>query len=142
IYSNYYNPGYYSNSYYAPGYTYGDTYAYTTPPSTTQSFYTPPANYATAPDTSSGNEVTVDVKVPDPNAEVWFDGSATRQRGTSRTFYSPPVDPNQTYTYDIRARWTENGREQNQTKTVRVRAGDRTRVDFSNADRSDRDERT
>lgn len=75
------------------------------------------------------NEVTVNVEVPS-NAQVWFEGQKTNETGSSRTFVSPPVNPNQEYIYHIRARWQQNGKTMDQTKNVTVHAGDRITVDF------------
>jgi uncharacterized protein (TIGR03000 family) len=76
------------------------------------------------------NAAKVHVRVP-AAATVWFEGDQTRQTGPARDFVSPPLTPGQTYTYDVRARWTENGRPVEQTRTVRVRAGDTSTVDFT-----------
>jgi uncharacterized protein (TIGR03000 family) len=76
----------------------------------------------------------VTVRLPDADAQVWVEGKPTRQRGSRREFVSPPLDPGQNYTYEVRAVWTESGREVERTRTVRVRAGGTTTVDFTAAD--------
>jgi uncharacterized protein (TIGR03000 family) len=75
------------------------------------------------------NSATMNVKVP-AGAEIWFEGSKTGQTGTTRTFVSPPLEPGRGFTYDVRARWTENGKEVDQTRQVHVRAGEKVDVDF------------
>jgi uncharacterized protein (TIGR03000 family) len=65
------------------------------------------------------------------NARIWFDGDLTHQTGPVRDFESPPLQPGQTYTYNIRARWMQNGQPVTQDRTVTV-AGQRTMVDFMN----------
>jgi uncharacterized protein (TIGR03000 family) len=65
-----------------------------------------------------------------PNGEVWFDGSQTTATGTVREYDSPPLARGNRYAYDIRARWSENGREMTQTQRVQVTAGSRVRVSF------------
>jgi uncharacterized protein (TIGR03000 family) len=70
--------------------------------------------------------VTLSVPV---NAEIWFDGSATTSTGSVREFQSPSLSPGR-YTYEIRARWTENGREITQTQKVAVSPGAHLRVAF------------
>ena len=50
---------------------------------------------------------------------------------TSGTFQSPPLDPGRNYTYEVRARWTEDAKEVSQTRKVRVRIGQRVTVDFT-----------
>jgi uncharacterized protein (TIGR03000 family) len=52
-----------------------------------------------------------------------------------RQFYSPPLAPGR-YSYEVRARWTENGREVNQTQQVQVTPGARVEVDFPMASKS------
>jgi len=79
------------------------------------------------------NTTLVQVRLPDPNAEVWIEGAQTQQRGMWREFISPPLNPDTNYTYDVRARWTENGREVERTKTVPVRANNVVTVDFTAA---------
>jgi uncharacterized protein (TIGR03000 family) len=52
------------------------------------------------------------------------------QKGTLRQFVTPPVDPGRVYSYQIRARWQQNGQVMDQTKIVQFHAGDRLTVDF------------
>jgi uncharacterized protein (TIGR03000 family) len=139
-YSYGYGPDYYADT--SPGYVdYGtysvspDTYSYAAPATGYQSFY-PPATTgadtgAAAP--ASGSDAVIRVRVPDPDASLWFEGVQTTQRGTDRTFESPPLAPDRAYSYDIRARWNDNGRPVEETRHVRVHAGDRVTVDFSAA---------
>jgi uncharacterized protein (TIGR03000 family) len=76
------------------------------------------------------NVVNVTVRVS-PNAEIWFDGSKTTQTGNRREFVSPAITSDGEHTYAIRARWTEDGREIDQTRTVSFHAGDRLTVNFT-----------
>jgi uncharacterized protein (TIGR03000 family) len=130
--------GYYgSGGYGYPGYDYSyaspDSYSYNPPATDYQSFYPPDTSAAPAAGTSAGTSSTdarVRVRLPDPNAAVWVEGTPTRQRGTVREFESPPLEPERAYHYDIRARWTENGQTFDQTRTVTIHAGDRVTVDF------------
>jgi uncharacterized protein (TIGR03000 family) len=80
---------------------------------------------------SEGGTARVKVTLPSADAEVWFEGQLTRQRGTQRGFVSPALEPGREYVYDVRARWTENGREVERSRTVRVRADGVARVDFT-----------
>jgi uncharacterized protein (TIGR03000 family) len=75
----------------------------------------------------------LNVRLPDPNAEVWVEGKRTQQRGTWREYQSPPLNPDKSYTYEVRARWTENGKDVERTKTVPVRANGVATVDFTSA---------
>ena len=70
------------------------------------------------------------VHVP-ADADVWFDGDATKQQGEWRAFASPPLTPGKDYSYDVRARWTVGGKTVDQTRTVVVHANDKVEVDFT-----------
>jgi len=48
-----------------------------------------------------------------------------------RAFVSPPLEPNKDYTYDVKAQWMQNGKQTEQTRHVRVHAGERAQVNFS-----------
>lgn len=71
----------------------------------------------------------VDVTVP-PGAELWFDGQRTSQAGGERTFHTPPLKKGEGYHYDVRARWTEDGKTVEQSQRVGVTAGSRATVVF------------
>lgn len=126
-YGGYYSPYYYGRSYYyTPSYYYS-TPVYSTPvvvPTTEvrQSFYNTPA--------ATQETATVRVLVPVPNAQVWFDGTPTNQGGMERTFQTPPLDPNGTYSYMVRARWTQNGQAVDRQQRITVQPGQAHSVDF------------
>ncbi len=104
----------------------------TTLPGDTTSFYYQPgmtAGIGVGNGRVDNRSALVEVRVP-PDAQVWFDGDATRQRGSDRLYTSPPLDQGQTYSYQVKARWSQNGKPVERTKTVRVRAGQRAMVDF------------
>jgi uncharacterized protein (TIGR03000 family) len=75
------------------------------------------------------------VIVPVTDAQVWFDNTATTQQGMQRLFASPPLTPNQNFTYTIKARWMENGKAVNQERQVNVQAGQNVTVNFREAPR-------
>jgi uncharacterized protein (TIGR03000 family) len=72
----------------------------------------------------------IEIRVP-ADAEVWFGSGKTTQTGTRREFVSPPLEPGKDFTYDIRARWVENGKEVVRTRTLDVSAGAWKGVDFT-----------
>jgi uncharacterized protein (TIGR03000 family) len=127
-FSNYGNYGYprgyydYPPSYYAP-YYYSTPNAYAAP---RVAYYYPEAG---SPDAASAAEITV--RVP-ADAELWLDGNATKQRGDTRTFVSPVLQPGRTFTYEFRARWMKDGKPVEATRTVDIRAGAKTTVDLRN----------
>ncbi|TMQ31569.1 MAG: hypothetical protein E6K70_22495 [Planctomycetota bacterium] len=104
-----------NSSYYPPA-------GYYTGPSDVQfddrvaGYYTPPG-YST----STGQmPVYIDVVIP-PRAEITFENERT-------------------YTYHIKAKWTENGREVTRSRTVPVHAGERVMVDLTSTSTEDRRE--
>jgi uncharacterized protein (TIGR03000 family) len=135
--NNYYSSGFvpsygYTGTYYMPGYASSGVL----PGGTTSMYYQPGTQPGAA--TTDPNAAVIDLQVP-ADAQVWFDGDATNQRGTNRLFTSPPLGPGKAYHYDVKARWTENGRPVERTRRVDVRAGQHTTVDFTRDQGADRD---
>jgi uncharacterized protein (TIGR03000 family) len=116
--SGYRNP-YYANSFYSADTTYAQPYTTTVPQT---SYYPSFTNPSTAGFT---------VRLPDPNAEVWFQNYKTQQTGVVRQFQSESLDPTSSYTFQVRARWMQNGQMMDQTRQVPARAGQSYSVDFS-----------
>src|SRR5262249_26879033 len=120
----------------SPTYDEGYSYGYTAPdygdgaaadatyPGSYQAFDSPPALGDT-----SDNTAHILVKVP-ANARVWFEGVLTTSSGPVREYQSPPLTSGNRYTYDVRARWNDNGREFTQTQHVAVTPGAHVRVEF------------
>jgi uncharacterized protein (TIGR03000 family) len=82
------------------------------------------------PPLARDNRVAIEVRVP-AGAEVWFDGTKTSQSGDVRHFVSPPLAAGHRYTYHIRARWTENGREVTRSRELAVVPGGSYLVDLT-----------
>ena len=123
-----YNGGNYYPAY--PGYYYPNGATYPIVPSTSY-YYNPsmnitPASYAANQSTSA----MIDVQVP-ADAKVWFGDVPTKQTGAMRSFSSPSLEPNATYHYTIRAQWDDNGKMKEETRSVEVRAGQTSTVDFT-----------
>jgi uncharacterized protein (TIGR03000 family) len=126
--------GYYD---YYPSYSYHSAPDYYAPdynPSTVSGYYSPPDvtvvnPTSPAPAAPAADAARVMVHVP-PDAQVWFDGSPTTQTGEWREYASPPLSADKTFHYDIRARWTNGDQVVDQTRSVEVRAGRLTNVDF------------
>jgi uncharacterized protein (TIGR03000 family) len=152
-YGGYYNPyyatpyyygaypsyGYYgsypSTGYDAPYYWSGsagtDYYGDVTPPysgaydSSTESFSTVAPNAAATPADSSAH---ITVKLP-ADAALTFNGFRTASTGTVREFTTPSLAPGR-YSYDVQARWQEDGHTVTQQKQVLVAPGARVELDF------------
>jgi uncharacterized protein (TIGR03000 family) len=88
---------------------------------TSQSFY--------AGAGSASDKTEFHVKVPVPNAKVYFNDKLVEQDGTDRKLITPPVQPG-TYTYRVRATWTENGETQTQEQKLRAEPGQVMNVAF------------
>jgi uncharacterized protein (TIGR03000 family) len=142
-YSGYYG-GYspywsgYSMSPYA-GYNYTQPFTYSQPVTYAQvrdTGYAPvvPAGYQSfypqgGTQGQQDNRAFIHVRVP-PNAQVFFDDTPTKQSGPERNFVTPPLD-GKNYSYDVSARWTDNnGKEQRESRTVRLTPGQSINVDF------------
>ena len=54
----------------------------------------------------------------------------TKQTGESRVFVTPDLEPGRPYLYDVRAKWTEDGKAIERKQEIRVEAGKATRIDF------------
>ena len=78
----------------------------------------------------SDNRARIWLSVP-ADAQVWFDGEPTKQTGELRHFVSPPLAPGRSYTYDVRVRWTKDGKPVEEERRVRVRAGASSWSDFT-----------
>jgi uncharacterized protein (TIGR03000 family) len=68
------------------------------------------------------------VNVP-PDAQLWFNDTLTTVTGMVRQFESPPLAAGK-YSYDVQARWKENGNEVLQRQQVVVTAGAHVNVSF------------
>jgi uncharacterized protein (TIGR03000 family) len=80
---------------------------------------------------TQSDKARLEVILPSADAEVWFQGTKTTRTGKVREFVSPPLSATDTYAYEVRARWMVDGEPVTRTETVRVRAGERVRIDFT-----------
>jgi uncharacterized protein (TIGR03000 family) len=71
--------------------------------------------------------VTVDVPV---TARLWFNGVEMRQGGASREFVTPVLNPNRTYSYNVRASWFDGDQEVVMDKRIRVQPGRDVAIDM------------
>ena len=84
-----------------------------------------------AADEAAGKDEPVVITVNVPNdAQIWFEGSKTSQTGTSRQFISPALKSGRSYTYTLRVRRSENGRDVDETRKLSVRAGENVILTF------------
>jgi uncharacterized protein (TIGR03000 family) len=115
---------YYVSPYVAPRYSY-------IPPVVMPAPTAPePPLAAIEPPAQPNGTAQIRVLVPDGQAQVWFDGAATKQTGTDRYFHTPVLTPGSSNTYRIRASWTEAGEEMIQERVVTVSPGATALADF------------
>lgn len=130
-----YGPWWYS---YYPWYAYYPAYGYAAAPSfyaDYSSFYpsTAVTPTVTSPPAGNPNIARVGVLLPDPNAQMLVNGKPTTTTGTARLFETPELQPGQTYSYQISASWTDNGKPVKLDQKIKVTAGKLTVVDFNRA---------
>jgi uncharacterized protein (TIGR03000 family) len=118
------NP-YYVSPYLAPRYPYDPPIAIMQAPAVPE-----PPRAAPEPPTLAQGTAQIRVLVPDGQAQVWFDGAATKQTGTDRYFHTPVLAPGSSNTYRIRASWMEDGEEMIQERVVTVAPGATVLADF------------
>jgi uncharacterized protein (TIGR03000 family) len=120
--------GSYASDYYPQDYYSAPAASYYSPPS--------PSVYNVADPNARGGAAQQDpiahvmVKVP-ADAEVWFGSGKTQQTGAQREFVSPALTPGKDYSYEVKARWTQDGKEVVQTRQIDVAAGAWKVVDFT-----------
>jgi uncharacterized protein (TIGR03000 family) len=85
----------------------------------------------TGASTPAVGQAMIEVRVPIASAEVLFEGINTRQTGAKRQFQSPLIQVGTTYFYKVQARWKQDGKDVEQTRSVGVRANEMFVVDFT-----------
>jgi uncharacterized protein (TIGR03000 family) len=145
IYPYVYRPPYYSPYYYPP-------YPYPYPVYSPYTPYMPgtpvaPAPAAAAPDvaaalarmpTVSGplaiappGTAIIRIVVPDPRAQVLFDGVDTVTSGTLRTFVTPQFQNVSPQTFQVTARWVQHGKPVSEQREVSIQLGQVQTVTFT-----------
>jgi uncharacterized protein (TIGR03000 family) len=74
---------------------------------------------------------TIEVRLPNPQAQIAFDGHRTASRGSQRLYATPALKAGAEYYYDVTATWTEDGRQVKEDRRVKVTAGQVVTVDFA-----------
>jgi uncharacterized protein (TIGR03000 family) len=119
-----YADGDYGAGYYSPDNSYVyDEY----PPEGYVSEENAEPTYATA----AGDVAHVTVRLPAPDAVLYFNGARMLAEGQTRTFDTPPLESGQDYYYTVRVRWTQNGKKMEKSRTLDVRAGQNYTMDFT-----------
>jgi uncharacterized protein (TIGR03000 family) len=103
--------------------SYADSYPNVTAPAASYQALYP----ATTAEPDAVAHLTVSVPA---GALLWINGSATTSTGPFRYFDSPPLTAGSHYSYEVQARWNENGHDVTQTQSVAVTAGVHVSVSF------------
>lgn len=85
-------------------------------------YYTPAA--------SANNRATILVHLPE-SATLKVNGQSTASTSATRRFYTPPLEPGKTYTYNFEARVDRNGEVVKEDRSIEVSAGDRREITIS-----------
>lgn len=101
------------------------------------SYYYPPAEQVPAPakkprngfEESSVTGGMIDFRAP-ADAQIWVDGQLVERQGEAWRFMIPEGRTGR-QSYEVKARWRDNGRDVNQTRNVSVDANGRMTVDFT-----------
>ncbi len=91
----------------------------------------PPAAQRRTYTVSTAPENTARVRVLLPaNAQLWLGDELMTPTGAERNFVTPELTPGKTYSYQVKARWIQNGRPVEQSAKVKVYANKTTTVEF------------
>jgi len=101
-------------------------------------YYTPPAPVVVSPPqperapevlppATRNGVAQIEVSLP-ADADLFFQGVKMKKTGARRSFVTPPLEAGESYTYQVRAVWKENGREVTQSRGLSVHAGDRQSI--------------
>jgi uncharacterized protein (TIGR03000 family) len=86
-----------------------------------------PLNPPAGPQTRGEAPATFTVHLP-ANARLLVDNQPTQSASTTRTFITPPLPENRSFTYTLKAQLDEAGKPLTQTKQITVRGGQNTDV--------------
>ena len=125
--------GYRSSSYYYPS---GSSYypssgSYYSSPSVTYSQPSIVQGSSEEAESFTRGDTRVQVILPDPNAEVWFDGFRSEATGEVRSYGFPDDPHGQTRTHKFTAKFMRDGRMVTETREVKVTGGSSATVDFT-----------
>jgi uncharacterized protein (TIGR03000 family) len=82
------------------------------------------------------------VKLPPgaENARIYFGDYLTKSSGLERWYLTPPLTPGNSYSYEVTAKWTVDGKEFKSGQKVSVAAGKEVTADFTQAAAAKKDQ--
>jgi len=87
-------------------------------------------SFMAAGEAIADNKAHLWLRVP-KDAEIWFDGTKTKQTGELRHFFSPPLTRGKRFSYEVRLRFMKDGKPVEETQRLVVEAGQTIRRDFT-----------
>ena len=109
-----------------------ETIGETAAPTTQTPDRSPPTPILPAPrPTSAAGCLTLSLRVPHPDAEVWINDYKTQQTGWERIFESPALPDDRLYDYLVVVRWQQGDQWRQVQRRIQGRAGEVLRLDFS-----------
>jgi uncharacterized protein (TIGR03000 family) len=72
----------------------------------------------------------IQLLLPERFADVWFNGTKTSSIGVKRYYVTPELEE-KAHEYDVKVSWQQGGRTQTEERTITVRPGQTTVVDFT-----------
>jgi uncharacterized protein (TIGR03000 family) len=98
-------------------------------PGYASSYYQPAPSAVNASPAQADTVAHVTVSVP-ADAELWFNDTKMSATGGIREFHTPTLTLGKRYSYDVRARWNDNGHEVTQTERFEVTPGAHLTIAF------------
>jgi uncharacterized protein (TIGR03000 family) len=82
------------------------------------------------------DKAVVAVKLP-ADAKLYADGQLTQLTSSERLFHTPTLSAGQRYQYELKVEYSREGKPVSDSKTVYVKAGERTEVEFADKGKID-----
>jgi uncharacterized protein (TIGR03000 family) len=81
----------------------------------------------------ASTQARITVMLP-AEAKLWVGEYVSTLTGSARVLITPVLDPSQSYSYMLVAKWNEDGREVSRTREVKFRAGESMTVDMTQSE--------
>jgi uncharacterized protein (TIGR03000 family) len=92
--------------------------------------YYPPSNFAVPAALPNDHPLTARLTLQIPvGAELTINGKKI-DAGTNGTYESPELRPDETFTFDVRVQWLENGKSVEEKRSLTMNAGDHQNLQY------------
>jgi len=82
-------------------------------------------------DTATSQPARIHMTLPAADATVVLQGVTMKESGKERLFFTPPLERDGKYSYDVVVRWRDGGGERSLTRHISIRAGQDLKLDFT-----------